>query len=308
MDRTKIFISYSHRDGVWLDCVMEHLAALERWGLISAWSDTRIEIGSACEREIEGALGEAKVAVVLVSPSFLASRYIWEKEMPSILRHVDAGMELFPLIVRPCAWRLEEALAGRQARPADGRALSIGSDAQIDLDLTAFVYELAELLEKSTPGLASEERDRTVRQRGAAMSSSSQRPIMTVDEDFTRVRVTAEVIPRHWSGLYNQSLDFDLTVETVDGDEFHGMLRYRDGPHPVAGTVHTSPKEIDATAAALAVRRATSASFSLRFVEEPYSESPGMRAEYRALVFENEMVGSWFSDGRRVADFELGAV
>ncbi len=33
MERTKVFISYSHRDREWRDLVLEHLAASERWGL-----------------------------------------------------------------------------------------------------------------------------------------------------------------------------------------------------------------------------------------------------------------------------------
>ncbi len=102
MSRTKLFISCSHKDAAWLARVMEHLAALERWRLISAWSDSQIEIGADWEDKINAELTDAKVAVVLVSPSLLASRYVWEREMPSIINHTKDGMQLLRLIVRPC--------------------------------------------------------------------------------------------------------------------------------------------------------------------------------------------------------------
>ena len=44
MARTKLFISYSHRDRGWLEQLKSHLALLERRGLVQVWSDTRIQL------------------------------------------------------------------------------------------------------------------------------------------------------------------------------------------------------------------------------------------------------------------------
>ncbi|MET0425900.1 MAG: toll/interleukin-1 receptor domain-containing protein [Actinoplanes sp.] len=148
MDRDRAFVSYSHRDRAWLDRLLEHMAALERWQLVETWSDQRIGLGADWEREITEALAAARIAVLLVSPGFLASKYIWQDggEMDHIRRHEAEGMLVLPLIVRPCAWRLEEDLAGRQARPPAGRALSGLTESQVDAELAAFVYELAGML------------------------------------------------------------------------------------------------------------------------------------------------------------------
>jgi hypothetical protein len=151
MSRTNVFVSYSHRDHGWLERLRQHLGVLERKGRVHVWSDTQITVGEAWEKEIQKALGESRVAVLLVSPAFLASDYIWKKEMKLILEHKAKGMKVFPLIVRPCAWRIAEELEGLQARPTEGRALSTGSDAQADRDMADFVYELAELVE-ALPG------------------------------------------------------------------------------------------------------------------------------------------------------------
>jgi TIR domain len=117
MSRQKIFVSYSHRDRAWLERLLEHLGALERWQLVHAWTDGRIEAGASWEDEIDRALEEAQAAVLLVSPAFLASHYVWDVEMERIDAHRKKGMQVYPLIVRPCAWRLEELLRDLQARP-----------------------------------------------------------------------------------------------------------------------------------------------------------------------------------------------
>src|ERR1700733_11862884 len=149
MSRTKIFVSYSHDDTIWKDRFLQQIAVLERLGLVDIWSDSKIKAGAAWEEEIEAALTAAKVAVLLISPAFLASQFIWDKEMPRIIAHSAQGMEVLPLIVRPCAWRLLNELARLQACPKGGRALSIGNEGQINSDLSDFAYELAKQIGKS---------------------------------------------------------------------------------------------------------------------------------------------------------------
>ena len=56
MQRTKAFISYARHDADWLRKLLNHIAVLERWQLIHAWSDTSIEVGDTWEDKIETAL------------------------------------------------------------------------------------------------------------------------------------------------------------------------------------------------------------------------------------------------------------
>src|SRR5579863_2231867 len=81
--RTKVFISYSHKDVRYLDQLVEHLTYYERNNLIEFWSDKKIAAGAQWHDEIKQAIEATKVAVLLISPSFLASKFIAENELPT---------------------------------------------------------------------------------------------------------------------------------------------------------------------------------------------------------------------------------
>lgn len=149
MTRHTLFISYSHRDRVWLERFETHLAPVSRKRKITPWSDLRIGAGEQWEQAIELALTQAAIAALLISPDYLASEFIWSTEMPKILAHQEAGMRVLPLLARPCAWRCAPEIAVLQARPSDDRALSSGTEAEVDRDLAEFVYELDTLLQGS---------------------------------------------------------------------------------------------------------------------------------------------------------------
>lgn len=87
----KLFISYSHKDKMWLVRLQTMLKPLVRTGDVVVWDDTMIDPGSDWRKEIRSAIKSAKVAFLLVSPDFLASDFVASDELPRILSSAGKG-------------------------------------------------------------------------------------------------------------------------------------------------------------------------------------------------------------------------
>lgn len=118
----KIFISYSHKDETFKDEFITMFAGLQRQGLIDAWHDRRIAAGEEWLNAIQQAMEKCSLAVLLVSPDFIASSFIQEKELVQLFqRRIKEGLRVVPVVVRPCLWQSEPIIKELQALPKDGK-------------------------------------------------------------------------------------------------------------------------------------------------------------------------------------------
>ncbi|MEV4516897.1 ATP-dependent Clp protease ATP-binding subunit ClpX [Dactylosporangium sp. NPDC049525] len=84
--RNKVFLSYSRRDATFLNELQTMLAPMVRNGTLDVWFDGDIKPSQKWREEINNALGLTRVALLLVSPNFLASDFVVKEELPFFLK------------------------------------------------------------------------------------------------------------------------------------------------------------------------------------------------------------------------------
>lgn len=101
------FLSYSHDDYAEFRNFRPHLRAFERECGIGVWTDHEIRAGASVDPTIATAIDIADVFVLLVSPNFIASDYVYDVELPAIeARVAAAGALVLPVVLRKCAHQL----------------------------------------------------------------------------------------------------------------------------------------------------------------------------------------------------------
>ena len=101
-DRKFGFVSYAHDDAKMFRTFRKHLAALESWYPIGFWTDQEILAGENSEAKIEQAIANAAFYLLILSPYFVASEFIRDRELPAIRTRHAAGVPVVPVKLRAC--------------------------------------------------------------------------------------------------------------------------------------------------------------------------------------------------------------
>ena len=123
------------------------LKPLERAGGLALWDDSRIKPGEKWKEEIQAAIASAKVAVLLVSPGFLASDFVTKNELPPILEASEKeGLKVLWIPISDClytataishyqaAWTPSLPLAGLRGASVEKALVSIAKAVERALD------------------------------------------------------------------------------------------------------------------------------------------------------------------------------
>jgi hypothetical protein len=98
------FISYAHADHREYEILRQHLKPIERAFGINFWADHRIQSGDYWTSKIADAIKTSEINLLLLSPAFLDSDYIFDHELPAIRgRHLARAL-VIPVILKRCMW------------------------------------------------------------------------------------------------------------------------------------------------------------------------------------------------------------
>ena len=153
MSNPYVFVSYSHRDEEWKDRLLPYLQILEQVENVESWDDRKIGVGENWYRRIYEVLEKTSVAICLVSENFLASRFCQEEEMSFLLqKRQKGGLEIFPILIRRCPWKLYPWLKKLQMLPRDGKSLVDDFSGREHLVFTDLAEQAAEFIQdKKSP-------------------------------------------------------------------------------------------------------------------------------------------------------------
>lgn len=104
------FVSYAHADqrpaDLFLQRLTEQLAPSKRYAY-TLWRDTELLVGERWHDEIQQALAACQLGLLLISPAFLASKYITQQEWPSFTG--DGAKPIIPVMLKMIDLRRHDA-------------------------------------------------------------------------------------------------------------------------------------------------------------------------------------------------------
>jgi tetratricopeptide (TPR) repeat protein len=119
-----LFLSYARADAPYFNVFNDEFKKVLKnskdfnWNV---WSDTNIHAGDFWDDTIQKNIQNCNVAILLVSISFMASRYIQEREYKEFLkRYADKGILIVPVVFKPCDFNAWPDLGKLQFFKPDG--------------------------------------------------------------------------------------------------------------------------------------------------------------------------------------------
>lgn len=120
----KIFISYSHADGTYIETFLRFMQPLCDSENVDIWYDRNITAGDDFWARIDEHLMERDIVCLFVSSYYLASDACKEEMKRAFEMIQSHGISVVPIILSPCMWLENDKLKKRLALPTDGKPIS----------------------------------------------------------------------------------------------------------------------------------------------------------------------------------------
>jgi hypothetical protein len=166
-EKVTLFFCYAPADDVYRRALEMQLADLYHQGVIAIWHSRALLAGADLQKEINRSLNLAHIVLLLVSPDLLASQYLLETQVASIMdRHARGEVVVVPIVLRPCHWE-EMPFGGLRPLPADGRPLDLWE--RKEETIFDIVEGLRQLIQVQQATLQKQEQQRLLRTRSIAL-------------------------------------------------------------------------------------------------------------------------------------------
>ncbi len=146
VERAGVFIAYHYPEKRWLDRVQASLKPIAECDRAVIWDDRKVMSGTAWKTELADALAGAKLAILVVSDSFLQSGFISRAKLPAMLdRERENGLKICWVLAGYCLFSVA-GLRTDEAGNGINSALDGLNGAGRDAALAEFARKVALLL------------------------------------------------------------------------------------------------------------------------------------------------------------------
>ena len=119
----KLFISYSHPDGEYIETFRRFMAPLCE-NRVELWYDRNITAGDDFWAQIDEHLADRDIVCLFISSHYLASNACKEEMKRAFEMKRNRGIAVVPIILSPCMWLENENLKRSLALPTDGKPIT----------------------------------------------------------------------------------------------------------------------------------------------------------------------------------------
>jgi hypothetical protein len=167
-------------------------------GTITIWHDTMIVAGAEWRKEIEDALGSARVAVLLVTPDFLASDFVVNVELPLLETANKEGLTILWIAVKDSLYD-ETAIAKYQAANNPAKPLEELLDRELNKELRKICKKIKEAATKEL------------------VSETSRKVIPELVDSASPRRIESEI--------HSRPVQYDPTEYVIDFDDQRDLFK-----------------------------------------------------------------------------------